>query len=311
MDETVGDLLFRWMSEVGSGTISDVRTRIDWIARTTNIEPRTYTSGRWLRDLSSLGHCEIDWVGGRWSVAPPALVRLPAAGGLAVLAGARRPRMMRALEEFCGWLPTARREPPAGEVPLPTTFYMPYTRESDLQDAADAAGLTAADQSAERISRALPLTRPHVLTGPPAYGGQVKRLESIHPRVWQRVSAAQPNHPDGLYSEQVNGRERYITRRNGEWLASDLSIGIFAELARRNEPALRWRPDPGRETAGTGTLFVDLGAPMPALHSRALVLCTGLPPRFGATASTAIYENVPRAVAARVSTSLDQPLAID
>ena len=87
MDETVGDLLFRWMSELGSGAIVDARSRIDWIARTANIEPRPHTSGRWLRDLSSLGHCEVDWDGGRWSVAPPALVRLPSAGGLAVVAG--------------------------------------------------------------------------------------------------------------------------------------------------------------------------------------------------------------------------------
>lgn len=311
MDETVGDLLFRWMSEVGSGAISDVRTRIDWIARTANIEPRTYTSGRWLRDLSSLGHCEVDWAGGRWSVAPPALVRLPSAGGLAVTAGARRPRVMRALEDFCGWLPTARREPSAGEVPLPATFYVHYTRGSDLQEAADAAGLNVVGHAAERISRALPLTRPRVLTGPPAYGAPLKRLESIHPRVWQSVSAAQPNHPDGLYSEQVNGKERYITRRDGEWFACDLSVGIFAELARRNESALRWRPDPGRESVGTGILFVDWGAPMPALHSRALVLCAGLPPRFGTTATTAIYENVPRGVAARVCTSLGQTLATD
>lgn len=311
MDETVGDLLLRWMSEVGAGTNTDVRTRIDWIARTANIEPRSYTSGRWLRDLSSLGHCEVDWEGGHWSIAPPALVRLPSAGGLAVVAGARRPRMMRALDDFCGWLPPARREPPPGEVPLPTTFYMTFTREPDLADAANSAGLKLAGQSAERIARSLAPTRPHVLTGPPAYGAQLKRLESIQPRDWQPVSAAQANPPDGLYSEQVNGRPRYITRRDGEWFACDLSTGIFAELARRKESVLRWRPDRGREAAGTGTLFVDWGAPLPPLHSRALVLCTGLPPRFGTTATTAIFENVPRGIAARVCTSLGQSLIVD
>ena len=311
MDETVGDLLLRWMSEVGSGTIVDVRNRIDWIARTANIEPRSYTSGRWLRDLSSLGHCEIDWDGGRWSVATAALAWLPSADGLAVIAGSRRPRMMRALEDFCGWLPAARRVPPAGEVPLPTTFYVAFTRESDLADAANAAGIVLAGQSADRIARSLPSVRPHVATGPPVYGGQLKRLESLYPRYWRPVSAAQADHPDGLYVEQVNGRARHITRRAGEWFACDLSMGTFAELARLNESALRWRPDPGREEAGTGTVFVDWGAPLPALHSRALVLCTGLPPRFGATATTAIYENVPRVVAARVCTSLGQSLVID
>jgi len=311
MDETVGDLLLRWMSEIGSGTTTDLRNRIDWIARTANIEPGSHTSGRWLRDLSSLGHCEIDWERGRWSVAPPALVRLPSAGGLTVIAGARRPRMMRALDDFCGWLPAARRVPPAGEVPLPTTFYMTFTRESDLVDAADAARMSLAGQSADRIARSLPSARPHVPTGPPAYGGQLKRLESMYPRDWQPVSATQATHPNGLYTEQVNGRARHITRRDGEWFACDLSTGTFAELARLNESALRWRPDPGREAAGTGTVFVDWGAPLPALHSRALVLCTGLPPRFGTTAATAIYENVPRVVAARICTSLGQSLIID
>ena len=311
MDETIGDLLLRWMSEVGAGTTADVRARIEWIARTANIEPRSYTSGRWLRDLSSLGHCEVDWDRGYWSIAPAALVRLPSAGGLAVIAGARRPRMMRKLEEFCGWLPPARREPPAGEVPLPTTFYVTFTRESDLVDVAEAAGMTHAGPSAERIARALSSAFPNVRTGPPAFGAQLRRLEAMHPRDWQLVRATQVNPPDGLYSEQVNGRTRHITRRGGEWFACDLSTGTFAELARRHESALRWRPDVGRETAGTGMFFVDWGAPLPPLHSRALVLCTGLPPKFGTTATTAIYENVPHGVAEHVCTSLGQSLVIE
>lgn len=311
MDETVGDLLFRWMSEVGSGTNADLRNRIDWIARTVNIEPRSYSSGRWLRDLSSLGHCEVDWDGGHWSVTPPALVRLPTTGGLAIIAGARRPRTVRLLDDFCGWLAPARRVPPAGEVPVPTTFYVIFTRESDLFDAAAAAGMELAGHSAERIARSLTPTRPHVPTGPPAYGAILKRFVSMHPRDWLTVSAAQADPPDGLYSEQVNGRPRHIIRRNGEWFACDLSTGIFAELARWKESALRWRPDPGREAADTGTVFVDWGAPLPALHSRALVLCTGLPPKFGTAAPTAIYENVPRNLAARVCTSLGQSLVID
>jgi len=311
MNESIGDLLLRWMSEVGAGTTADVRARIDWIARTANIEPRSYTSGRWLRDLSSLGHCEVDWERGRWSVGPPALIRLPSAGGLAVIAGARRPRMMRTLDDFCGWLPPARREPPVGEVPLPTTFYVTFTRESDLVDVAGAAGMTLAGHSAERIARALPIARPHVPTGPPAYGAQLKRLAALHPRDWEIVNAAQVHPPDGLYSEQVNGRTRHITRRDGEWFACDLSTGTFAELARQQESALRWRPDGDRDTAGTGTLFVDWGAPLPPLHSRALVLCTGLPPKFGTAATTAIYENVPHAIAAHVCTSLGQSLVVE
>lgn len=311
MDETVGDLLLRWMSEVGSGTIADLRSRIDWICRTVNIEPPSYASGRWLRDVSSLGHCEVDWDAGHWSVAPPALVRLPTADGIAVIAGARRPRTMRSLEDVWGSLATARRVPPAGDVPLPITFYVTFRSDAELVDAATEAGLVFAGQAAGRIARALPVCRPRVPAGPPAYGSAVGRLEATQPRDWRPASAAQTNPPDGLYREQVHGRWRHITRRDGEWFACDLSTGIFAELARRKESALRWRPDSERTGADVGTVFVDWGAPLPALHCRALVMCTGLPPRFGATATTAIFENVPRTVADCVCTSLGQSLVIN
>lgn len=311
MDETVGDLLFRWMSEVGSGTVADLRSRIDWICRTVNLEPPSYASGRWLRDVSSLGHCEVDWDAGLWSVAPPTLVRLPAADGLAVIAGARRPRTMRSLEEFWGSLAMARRVPPAGEVPLPITYYLTFRSEAELVEATAAGGLVFAGTAAERMARTMSVCRPHVRTGPPAYGSAVSRLEAMHPRDWRPTSATQANPPDGLYREQVHGRWRHITRSDGEWFACDLSTGIFAELARRKESAVRWRPDPARRAADVGTVFVDWGAPLPAVHSRALVLCTGLPPKYGSTATTAIFENVPRTVAARVGMSLGQSLVID
>lgn len=310
MGETVGDILLRWMSEVGSGTTTDLRNRIDWISRTVNLSLPPRASGRWLRDMSSLGHCEVDWDRGHWSIAPAALVRLPGADGLAVLAGARRPRMMRPLEDFWGSLAPARRQPPSDEMPLPTTFYVTFRTEAELAESATEAGVALAGVAALRIARTLNENKPHVLTGPPAFRSELMRLEAMHPRNWELVSAAHMNPPDGLYCEQVHGRSRYITRRDGEWFECNLSTGTFAELARLGNSALRWRPEPARAGADLGTVFVDWGAPLPVLHSRALVLCTGLPPKFGNAATTAIYENVPRSVAARVCTSLGQPLVI-
>lgn len=311
MDDSVGDLLLRWMSEVGSGTITDLRGRIEWISRTADLDPPGWASGRWLRDVSSLGHCELDWKSGHWSIAPPALVRLPGGDGLAVLAGARRPRTMRAIDEFWGELSPARREPPSGEIPLPMTLYAAFRTEAELGEGAAESGIALAGLAAQRIARALTSVEPQEPTAPPAYGSEVQRLEKTQPRKWVPASATQSNPPDGLYTEQVHGRPRYITRRSGQWFASELATGTFAELARRAESAVRWRPDSERKGADSGTLFVDWGAPLPVLHSRALVLCTGLPPRFGTVATTAIYENVPRTIAARVCTSLGQALVID
>lgn len=311
MIESVGDILLRWMSEVGSGTIADLRNRIDWISRTVDLTLLPRASGRWLRDMSSLGHCEVDWNSGHWYVAPTALVRLPGADGLAVLTGARRLRTIRPLDEFWGGLTPARREPPEEEMPLPFTYYLTFRTEAELTEGAAEAGVALAGLASVRIARALVETKPHVITGPPAYRSELMRLVESNPRKWKPVSASDINPSDGLYSEQVHGRPRYLTRRDGEWFECNLSTGSFAELAREGKSALRWRPDPGRVGADLGTVFVDWGAPLPALHSRALVLCTGLPPKFGNIATTAIYENVPRDVAARICTSLGQSLVID
>lgn len=313
MHETVGDLLLRWMSETGSGSLADLRGRIDWICRTVSLHLPPAASGRWLRDLASLGHCEVDWSAGRWAIAPAALVRLPGGDGLAVLAGSRRPRTVTALTDYWGGLDTARRERPQDDVPLPMSLYVRFTAEADLVSASEAAKIDLAGLAAERIARALPRTRPSVRSASPAYTSRLKRLHTTQPRQWEEVDAAVAvsSPADGLYCEHVHGRWRYLYVENGVWLACDLSTGVFAELAARGESALRWRPDPARHGADAGTLFVDWGAPLPPLHSRSLVLCTGLPPRFGQTATTTIYENVPRGIAARVCESLGQPLVID
>ncbi len=71
---------------------------------------------------------------------------------------------------------------------------------------------------------------------------------------------------------------------------------------------MRWRPEPGPGREAVGTLFVDWGAPLPPLQARALVLCSGLVPRFSGMAETAIYRNVPRHVAQAVAASLYQDL---
>lgn len=84
----IGDLLLTWMSETGTGTISGFRSRAAWLTRTENLELRDKATDWWLNDISSLGHCEVDWKNDRWSIAPPTITQLPLADGLAVLAGA-------------------------------------------------------------------------------------------------------------------------------------------------------------------------------------------------------------------------------
>lgn len=305
----IGDLLLTWLSETGSGTITNLRSRAAWLARTENPELSDYATGRWLRDLASLGHCEADWAHGKWSVAAPTIARLPFADGLAVLAGARRPRLIRALDDEGIYYELARRPGTAGEIPAPATYLIPFENTAELKEIAVTIGVAYAGCGAARIARKLFPWRPEP-AAPPSYDSFLECLAEFSPRTWQKTSPRSSILADGLYREQVNGRWRYVLLRSNAWYSADLSHGVFAELERRGAAVIRWRPDrAGRPDSGT--VFIDRGAPLPPLHSRALVLCCGFAPRFGQAAETAIYDNVPREIAVRVARSLGQTLQIE
>lgn len=305
----IGDLLLTWLSESGSGTIADFRARAAWLTRTENLNLPERSGGRWLRDAASLGHCEVDWIRGTWSVAPPVITRLPLAGGLAVLAGARRPRLIRAINAAGIYVEHARRTGSERDIPAASTILIPYDRIRELEDAAAAIGADYSGCAAAGIANMLPSTASAIPSAPPAYDSQFEQLGSASPQDWTRASPRDTALPDGLYREQINGRWQYRLRRAGAWYAADLAAGIFAELARRGDTVVRWRPDSGHHTT-TGTFIVDWGTPLPPLHSRALVLCSGFVPRFGNAAETALYDNVPRGIATSVASSLGQTMQI-
>lgn len=305
----IGDLLLKWMSETGSGTVSDFRSRAAWLARTENMNLPDYSTGRWLRNLSSLGHCEVDWQRGIWAVAPSAIARLPLADGLAVLVGSRRRRLLRAIRQADIYIERAAPHGSELEIPAPTTILIPFEDACELESYASTIGALYVGCAAAEIASLLPSNEPSALTAPPAYNSTVERLIAISPKNWTSVSARTAHPLEGLYREQINGRWRYALRRSEEWYSCDLSSGIFAELARRGERVVRWRPEHVTRSH-IGPVSIDSAAPVPPLHARALALCSGFPPRFDAAAGTAVYDNVPHEIAARVSSSLGQQLQI-
>lgn len=303
----IGDLLHTWISETGQGATDDLRSRLAWLARMESQELSGIDTGRWLRDMSSLGHCEVDWKAGAWSVAPPVISRLPLAGGLAILVGARRPALMKELETNEIYFEQVRRRPPRPDALQPATILLPFDRPSDLESAAEAIGARYVGCFAVRMAQHLPDVMAMQPSAPPPYDALVERLEGLHPRTWLQVSSKDLKLAGGLYREQLNGRWQYLFRRAGDWYACDLAEGVFADLARTGEGVIRWRPD-SQAGAAAGTVFVDWGAPLPPLHARTLTLCSGFVPRFSDTARTAIFENVPYEVARRVCATLRQPM---
>jgi len=303
----IGDLLLAWISETGAGSIANLRSRMEWLARTENLQAHDGFTGQWIRDLASLGHCEVDWKHDTWSVAPPVITRLPLSDGLAVLAGARRPRLMRAIEEAEIYVELVGRSGSEGRIPDPSTVLLPFDDPSDLESIAAAIGTSYSGCAAEEISRALTPNTPSTPAAPPAYSSEIDHLTAFLPRKWTPVSAKNPLLPDGLYREEIQGRWQYTLRRSGEWFACELAAGVFAELARGGDNVMRWRPDI-QNLSRVGTVFIDWGAPLPPLQSRALTLCSGFTPRIGTTAKTTIYDNVSLEIAGRVCESLGQTL---
>lgn len=305
----IGDLLLTWISESGNGTTADFTARAAWLARTEGLHLHENVMRRWLRNAAALGHCEVDWKHGTWSVGPPVISRLPLADGFAILTGSRRPRLIRAIEDGGLYTEQARRLGFDNDIPAPCTIFFPYDRTRDLEEAAATIGAAYTGCSAARIAALLPPAIPATLSAPPAYSSPFEQLTTFSPRKWAQTSPRDLAPADGLYREHINGRWHYKLCREGTWYAADLPAGIFAELARRGKTVIGWRPESDHRTR-TGTFIVNWGAPLPPLHSRVLVLCSGFAPRVNHDAKTTLYDNVPREIATRVSSSLGQSMTI-
>ena len=305
----VADVMLRWMSETGAGQLDVLRNQVRWIARTADLPAGRAAAGRWLRDVSALGHAEIDWEQGRWAVTGPAVARLPAADGMAVLAGSRRYGLVQALEAGDVAVHYVTPDRRSWDIPVPVCLLVQFDTVAGLREAAAQAGAAYAGCAAERLAQVLPGPALGAVTAPPAAGNTtLERVTTSGAGV--QFEPAQRGDEDGLYRARLQGRRRGLYRENGTWYWCELAAGIFTDLGRRGISVIRWRPEDSAGRGGVGTAFVDWGAPLPILHARALVLCSGLPPQFHPAARTAAYSNVPLPVIEAVAASLHQRLQV-
>lgn len=302
------DTMLAWMSETSAGDVRDLRQRVTWLARTANLNPGKSASGRWLRDMSALGHAEVDWSRGRWAIAPTTATLLAAGDGTVVLAGRRPLDLIDQLEaEFAVYVaePEATDE---ARLPTPTTVFLQTESVAELDRALSASGVRYVGFAARGIAERLPRLELGEPAGQPARGTPVEHLVVGGARGINFARGLPDG--DGLCRFLVNGRQLYRYRVGGDWHRTDHAPGIWWALAEGRQRVMRWRCERQRIGDNIGTLFVDQGAPLPPLHARALVLCSGLPTRFGNAARTAIYRNIPRSVADLVAASVQQFVSV-
>lgn len=297
--------MLRWMSEIGAGGIRQLRQRAVWLARTSDTDATAAASGRWVRELSALGHTEMWWDQDRWAAAPPVVVRLPAADGTAIVTGARPAGMAEQLQGSDVAFHVHHSDPAPGELPLPASWFVQFDEVAVLREAAASAGARYAGCAAARLAAQLPIASLGLPAAPPTRMAELEHLSTagrfVHitgrPRLY------------GLYRLRVNGRMVHLYRRGDEWFHCDRAIGTFLDLARRGVRVLRWRSEGCEGRTQIGTLFVDHHAmPLPALQARALTLCSGRPPESSQSAQTSSYSNVPLAIANQVAESLHQAI---
>lgn len=301
------DLLLTWISEVGSGDIRDLRQRVAWAARSADRNPKPYETGRWLRDISALGHAEIDWHNGTWSVAPAVATLLPATGGTAVLAGSRRVGLVDRLEELVAVHVEKPSRSHDGPLSVPSAVFLQADTLADLNVSMTEAGVGYVGCAGRTIAMSLRQIGLGAHAAPPARGEVAEHLLGREESV-RFIPGLPPG--DGLCRITVYGRPSYLYRVNGSWYHTDHATGILLDRAGRGMNIMRFRPERTADGEELGTVFVDQGAPLPPLQARALVLCSGLPTQFGGLARTAIYRNVPKSVALLVAKSIRQQVSL-
>jgi|GEM_PF-1588410 hypothetical protein len=307
-----GGTLLRWLSESRSGKASALRDGVRSQAQAWGLELKEHADWDWMRKAVSLGFIDVDLRADRWSVAPPVLTRLPHADGLALLTGARTAqtsaRIEKAAREWMELIIIPHR-PEAGEAPLPDTFLFQYEGPRTLQHAAELLGARYVPCAALQLMDLLPQAAVGPESAPPG-GSTANSLENYQLRL-RRFVPVEKDDEDGLYRWRGADYARLTrVRRNGVFYAVERETGIYLELARHRTCAMRWRPEAGKGRAGVGRLFVDRYAPLPALHERAAVMCSGFPPLVGKQAQTRSYDNVPRVLAEAIAASLQQNLEI-
>lgn len=301
------DLLLTWMSEVGSGYVRDLRQRVDWAARAADRSPKRYESGRWLRDISALGHAEIDWLGGIWAVAPPVATLIPAGGGTAVLAGSRRAGLIDRLEELIALHVDRLEFNQDGPLLVPSGVFVQADSLQELDNSLDDAGVRYVGCAARSIAARLRKIAVGAPAAPPARDDAGEHLSASADDV--RFYSGLPT-GDGLCRTSVYGRPSYRYRSNGTWYHTDHATGILLDRADRGISVMRFRSERVADGEEIGTVFVDHGTPLPPLQERALVLCSGMPTHVDDLARTAIYCNVPKNVALLVARSVRQQMSV-
>ena len=220
-----------------------------------------------------------------WTALPPSLVRRAFSDTSAFLVGARRPSLLALLREAADILEADVTCTPQAAAPQLVTVDVRDPEDLDLIATevgitllpAPSATLLGACPPLSQIARAVPIT------APPG-GAHVSRYDAASGK-WDPATGISG---DGSY--RVDTRPvRYVVSHHRSWFEVDNLVAKYASAALGDIASLAY-------DSGTRMLCVPLGARLPDLFERAVVLCSGKAPATTRDGRIA-YFDVPAEVA--------------
>lgn len=288
------DGLLEACSTLGGGSWS----HFELLARQGSDDPVFYYEAHQL--FSALGHIdiELDSTGTRpkqWKIAPPAVV---ATGfGRAVLAGYRSPRLLQVIEEAVkimggSFIPVANKHGPTAY------FITKVSKESLFEiirtvNASVKTQLTIAVRPDQSIAAQLAHLRLFLTTARTISQPLTAEVFDVGKASWTANTLAQS---DGLYRTDSMPR-LYLLRLLGTWYQVSYRTGKHLAAALDGKSLLAYNTQHQE-------LECPLGAQLPGLYERAVVLSSGLPPSVDLDKGKVIYSQVPREVASAVWTAV-------
>ncbi len=273
-----GNQLLRWMSERGSGKWTELSSVISYLRtarraefRQRGLEPAAFRPSDIAADIAALGHIDIDWRSGTWSVSRPTFNVIPGLGLCVVLTGSRTAKLEQRLEEATDSLDIYPFD--KEQFPLPSAKFLKCADIETVKKAAEKFGADVIfNPSLTLTEHMCPLNElPIERVGEPRLE-DARKYTPGQTHDWSYVSSFD----DGLFRVDHTGRVLFRRRVsfNGEvhWHAVDRATGQLLESSRLGIRVAQFQVSPREKV---GFMSVAKGISLPIGVERALTLCTG------------------------------------
>lgn len=310
--------LLLWMSARGSGSWQQYRAAAEELHVEDGDPPsisdeEAGTSGELplYQDIrlafQRLGHAEFfAGAGGpEWRVTPPALAVSRAAGGwLGILCGARTPRLLASIRVAANHLAVRSLEFPR----CPDQMLIDGASADELAEVAAKSGIAFQLDAPTALLGCIPAVDDRAVAVPYdlpfGVAWKIERLsaEGYSWRPSTREEAGTTH--GGLFRFTLQHRRHILFCSGGRAASVPLQVGKYLVLRRRRLRVMRYDP-------ATETLVVPANFRPPFLVERALILCSGTPPKYREESRRGMleYAQVPFGIARASAQILRQEFA--